>query len=147
MVLLKTFFKRHIFKCLSLSTVLPICWHVCFALLTAGVVVGSVGGCRPDTATKPNNESSRSERGFIHFIFLWLDSALDRAESLFGHHNKIPHLHAIILSLRCAAEEEVLYTPFVLLLMFPPTYLHISTATHIYTFYLLSVCEKKHFTL
>ena len=78
MVLSKTFIKRHNFKCLSLSIVLPIRLHVCFALLTAGVVVGSVGGCRPDTATKPNNESSRSERGFIHFIFLWLDSALDR---------------------------------------------------------------------
>ena len=78
MALSKTFIKRHNFKRLSLSIVLPICLHVCFALLTAGVVVGSVGGCRPDTATKPNNESSRSERGFIHFIFLSLDSALDR---------------------------------------------------------------------
>ena len=52
--------------------------HVCFALLTAGVVVGAWEAADQTQPTKPNNESSRSERGFIHFIFLWLDSALDR---------------------------------------------------------------------
>ena len=81
MVLLKTFIKGHIFKCLSLSIVLPICLHVCFALLTAGLQGwwwGAWEAADQTQPTKPNNESSRSERGFIHFIFLWLDSALDR---------------------------------------------------------------------
>ena len=78
--------------------------------------------------TKPNNESSRSERRFIHFIFLSLDSGPGPSPYLV---TTMKYLIYTQLFWACAALPRrryctLLSSPY---LMFPPTYLHISNYT------------------